>query len=119
MHYFVILPLMFPVCFFLFYFFETINPGFLTRAVESEATTYDIAMIVPLVFLAIFLIILTQQFKELIGRIVVYIYPRRHQFGRGGSASFGGIFEDWAARHKKGFILIGASLYEGFNFLFS
>lgn len=115
MHYFVIVPIMSVVWFSILYYFETINPDFLTRTRESEATIYDIAMIVLLAFLTVFLIMVTQPFKELVGRIVIYLAPRRYKFGRGGSASFGGIFEDWATRYKKGLILVGASLYEPFS----
>ncbi|MCP4368691.1 MAG: type IV secretory system conjugative DNA transfer family protein [Deltaproteobacteria bacterium] len=53
-------------------------------------------------------------YKERIGRFVVWIIPKRYKFGRGGSARFGGIFEDWASRYKNRMILIGASLYEPF-----
>ncbi len=119
MHYFIILPILFGIWYYLLYFLEMINPAFLTRAGEFEFTIFDIGTILLLIFLTLVLIYLTQPIKELIGWIVVKIYPRRHQFGRGGSASFGGIFEDWASRHKKGTILIGASLYEAFNSFFS
>jgi hypothetical protein len=52
------------------------------------------------------------QIKEWFGRTIIKLSPRRFKHGRGGSAGFGGIFDDWAARYKDKMILIGASLYE-------
>lgn len=37
---------------------------------------------------------------------------RVSKFGQGGSAAFGGILDDWAARYRPGSILLGASLYD-------
>ncbi|MCP5006258.1 MAG: type IV secretory system conjugative DNA transfer family protein [Planctomycetes bacterium] len=86
-------------------------------------------MFVPILFLAAFVISFHYSLigsifngwpdaKELIGGLVIKLTPRRFKHGRGGSAGFGGIFDDWAARYKSGMILIGASLYEPlFKFL--
>jgi hypothetical protein len=37
---------------------------------------------------------------------------RQAQIGKGGSAAFGGLLEDWSSRHKPGAILLGSSLYD-------
>ncbi len=36
---------------------------------------------------------------------------RRHRFGRGGSASFAKMFDEWPLKYKRGAILLGSSLY--------
>ncbi|MCH8097898.1 MAG: type IV secretory system conjugative DNA transfer family protein [Proteobacteria bacterium] len=36
---------------------------------------------------------------------------RSRKFGAGGSAAFGGVFEDFAARFRRGGVLLGSSLY--------
>lgn len=112
-----------PIIYFLwklgFYFLNLINPGFLPRFTDFEQSFYDVIVMLLFSFLTAYAVFYLfydgcQVAKEWFGRIVINTWPRRYKFGRGGSASFGGIFEDWASRHKKGYVLIGASLYERF-----
>ena len=53
------------------------------------------------------------RYKTLIGKVAApFARLVRSRFvGMGGSSSFGGLFHDWAHRHRKGQLLLGGSLY--------
>ncbi len=98
---------------------NAINKNFLLKFLAfktEELTLYDfliLSIFMSLTFGAIgFTLDGGLEGKEWFGRIVIKLTPRRFKHGRGGSAGFGGIFDDWAASYKKGMILTGASLYE-------
>ena len=52
--------------------------------------------------------------KEYAGRIAkpVIDLGRMSKFGKGGSAAFGGLLEEWRMRYKPGAILLGTSFYD-------
>ena len=67
-----------------------------------------IAIAMPLIF------ILWKPVHEYAGRIArpVIQLARAAQFGKGGSAAFAGLLEEWRMRYKPGAILLGSSFYD-------
>lgn len=54
--------------------------------------------------------------KKRISRFINKIRFRRHRFGKGGSAKFGTMIDDWASEYEYGDILLGTSLYDKWLF---
>ncbi|MCP5004706.1 MAG: type IV secretory system conjugative DNA transfer family protein [Planctomycetes bacterium] len=54
----------------------------------------------------------TENFRKPFARFINKIRFRRYRFGKGGSAKFGTMIDDWASQYKTGDILLGDSLYE-------
>ena len=61
---------------------------------------------------AFILFLLTMRFgKKWFGIFIKPFRFRRYRFGKGGSASFARMFDEWPLRYKRGSFLLGASLY--------
>jgi len=72
------------------------------------------AIFLLLAFALVFGWPLGDAFKVWLGRGTASLrrWWRSAQFGRGGSAAFSGIIEDWAHRYRPGALLLGKSRYE-------
>ena len=78
---------------------------------KFTAEVLVMAYLVGMIWLATRLVVPVRQWVAVVTTPLRRLF-RIVQFGKGGAAQFAGIMEEWAARYKKGAVLLGSSLFD-------